>query len=105
MLAAAICCPPLPMLPALKIAACVHALVENSDDLDTARAEPIEYEVRADRIFQISLSDVNSAPAQLAGRKASENIEHLGVIALCLLPGPSFHGVRPDLLQVGFRQR
>lgn len=58
----------------------IHSLVENAYDIHPVGMLFVKYEVRADRIFEIALADIDTAAFETAGCQSGKSQDHIRVI-------------------------
>ena len=87
----------------LQVAADIHALMQHANDNKFSLGEAVEYEMGADRIFEVAVPNIDNPSGFAACRQTIESIDDGGVVAVRLLNRPVFVGVEPDLFEVRFR--
>jgi hypothetical protein len=87
----------------LQVAADIHALMQHANDNKLPLSEAIEYEMGADRVFEVAFPNIDNPSGFAACRQTIESIDDGGVVAVRLLNRPVFVGVEPDLFEVRFR--
>jgi hypothetical protein len=87
----------------LQVAADIHALMQHANDNKFALGEMIEYNMGADRVFEVAVPNIDNPSGFSACRKIIESIDDGCVVAVRLLNRPISVCVEPDFFEVRFR--
>ena len=89
----------------LQVAADIHALMQHANHNKFALGEAEEYEMGADRVFDVAVPNIDSPSGFSACRQTIESIDDGSLVAVRLLNRPVFVCVEPDFFEVRFRPR
>ena len=87
----------------LQVAADIHALMQHANDNKFSLGEAVEYEMGADRIFEVAFPNIDNPSGFAACCQTIESIEDGGVVAVRLLNRPVSVSEKPDFFEVRFR--
>ena len=87
----------------LQVAADIHALMQHANDNKFSLGEAVEYEMGADRTFEVAVPNIDNPSGFSAGRQTIESIYDGSMVTVRLLNRPISICVEPDFFEIRFR--